>query len=73
LGLCASLQVLHHALAVPCLVGGDTGVGVCHAEAESLIEEDRELAHALTIQGESYRLKQEKKAGLLGRTPPSRT
>jgi DNA replication protein DnaC len=30
-------------------------------------------SHTLMIQGESYRLKQKKKAGLLGRTPPSRT
>jgi DNA replication protein DnaC len=29
-------------------------------------------SHTLMIQGESYRLKQKKKAGLLGRTPPSR-
>ena len=30
-------------------------------------------SHTLMIQGESYRLKQKKKAGLLGRTPPART
>jgi DNA replication protein DnaC len=30
-------------------------------------------SHTLMIQGESYRLKQKKKAGLLGRTPPVRT
>jgi len=30
-------------------------------------------SHTLMIQGDSYRLKQKKKAGLLGRTPPSRT
>ena len=29
-------------------------------------------SHTLMIQGESYRLKQKKKAGLLGRTPPAR-
>jgi DNA replication protein DnaC len=28
-------------------------------------------SHTLLIQGESYRLKQKRKAGLLGRTPPS--
>ena len=28
-------------------------------------------SHTLMIQGESYRLKQKRKAGLLGRTPPS--
>jgi len=30
-------------------------------------------SHTLIIQGDSYRLKQKKKAGLLGRTPPART
>jgi DNA replication protein DnaC len=30
-------------------------------------------SHTLMIQGESYRLKQKKKAGLLGRTPPAHT
>jgi DNA replication protein DnaC len=30
-------------------------------------------SHTLMIQGESYRLKQKKKAGLIGRTPPART
>ena len=30
-------------------------------------------SHTLMIQGESYRLKQKAKAGLLGRTPPART
>lgn len=30
-------------------------------------------SHTLMIQGDSYRLKQKKKAGLLGRTPPART
>jgi len=30
-------------------------------------------SHTLMIQGDSYRLKQKKKAGLLGRTPPPRT
>jgi DNA replication protein DnaC len=29
-------------------------------------------SHTLMIQGDSYRLKQKKKAGLLGRTPPAR-
>ena len=30
-------------------------------------------SHTLMIQGDSYRLKQKKKTGLLGRTPPART
>jgi DNA replication protein DnaC len=30
-------------------------------------------SHTMMIQGDSYRLKQKKKAGLLGRTPPART
>ena len=41
-----TLEMLNQAVSIPRLVRGDAWVGVRHAEAEGLVEEDRELARS---------------------------
>jgi len=42
-----------------------------HVLAAAILDRLLHHSHTLMIQGESYRLKQKRKAGLLGQTPPS--
>ena len=55
------------------MVGADRSTHWPYALAAAILDRLLHHSHTLMIQGDSYRLKQKKKAGLLGRTPPART